>query len=985
MIDMSETIESDFWKRKLLAFLHDPPTKALNIQEHVEISKDLIEIAFPQDHEVVFENFKSYFEKMADHVAASADRVIMPKPRVMTSDYDQDGISSFHHPLGGGSLDLHLSKRDHERELSQILQQIVGEGLDEPRKRFLKIWRNWKKEALNKFPEAAFFPADTRIPDHTIWQHAQVVSALQSCFDARDEYKFKPAFLMVKIGPVQEFISQARTTRDLWSGSYLLSWLIAHGIKEVTDELGPDSIISPSLWGQPLFDFLNSANFFNKPWKELTSEEKSKIGVSEEKILTPNLPNWFLAIVPRWKADAIAEKVKAKLQVELKNIGNGVQEWLKDKHPIEGEAQSRWNDQIGSFLQVIYQTWDWEEDNKKSFELFKDLSQSDGHDNLKKIEKLALDIPDTEKDPRNYKHSSWKVEGFYQWNSKIITEKVGDKEIAQIINSGFLWSAHYAMVYYFLSARRNTRDFQSWGSGDLDQRRGTVKDSYSGKEEVIGTEEWQKGLDKINGHYFKSGERLGAMNIIKRVWHKAYLEKEHGLKRTPRFDSLPSIAAEPLTQKILKRLSESSDAWAAFADFRESVQELKNPPFSISKESNDTHWILDSDGSLFHLNEWRRAESEVKDQKEIYTRIRSYLGNLIETLSQQVNGSEKADRTNNYIAVLAMDGDSMGEWVSGEKAPKLEEVLSQEAKEYFKDKRIDGIKRPLSPSYHLSLSEALGNFSVHLVAPVVEYFGGQLIYSGGDDVIAILPANKALDCALMIRSVFRGDPDLNSCDNNSDFDLFLEGKEGQKGFIALNGESKSFKKIKSSIPRGYHLLVPGSKSDISAGIVFGHMHHPLQDLVQEAHGALDQAKKVKDKGAFAVNLMKRSGESLSWSSKWESGALTLIRSLVHAIQSEEISSRFPYALEALIEPYANLDPETHQRDLKDSYNEGNNEEWTRFKQIIEKELEHVFSRQGKNASEDLKKTTMEWLKKSNSMNQFLGVFQTAAFFKKGEL
>lgn len=39
------------------------------------------------------------------------------------------------------------------------------------------------------------------------------------------------SLLKFQIGPVQDFIAAARSTRDLWSGSYLLSWLVAAGIK----------------------------------------------------------------------------------------------------------------------------------------------------------------------------------------------------------------------------------------------------------------------------------------------------------------------------------------------------------------------------------------------------------------------------------------------------------------------------------------------------------------------------------------------------------------------------------------------------------------------------------------------------------------------------------------------------------------------------------------------------------------------------------
>jgi CRISPR-associated protein Cmr2 len=43
--------------------------------------------------------------------------------------------------------------------------------------------------------------------------------------------------LKLQIGPVQDFIAQARSTRDLWSGSYLLSWLLAAGLRKLTSGL----------------------------------------------------------------------------------------------------------------------------------------------------------------------------------------------------------------------------------------------------------------------------------------------------------------------------------------------------------------------------------------------------------------------------------------------------------------------------------------------------------------------------------------------------------------------------------------------------------------------------------------------------------------------------------------------------------------------------------------------------------------------------
>ena len=55
------------------------------------------------------------------------------------------------------------------------------------------------------------------------------------------------ALLSFFLGPVQPFIEAARTVRDLWTGSYLLSWLTAAALREVLTGCGEDALISPAL------------------------------------------------------------------------------------------------------------------------------------------------------------------------------------------------------------------------------------------------------------------------------------------------------------------------------------------------------------------------------------------------------------------------------------------------------------------------------------------------------------------------------------------------------------------------------------------------------------------------------------------------------------------------------------------------------------------------------------------------------------------
>ena len=174
-----------------------------------------------------------------------------------------------------------------------------------------------------------------------------------------------------------------------------------------------------------------------------------------------------------------------------------------------------------------------------------------------------------------------------------------------------------------------------------------------------------------------------------------------------------------------------------------------------------------------------------------------------------------------YVAVIAMDGDEMGKWISGEKTPFLLDQLCGSAKKYFenlfaedklaKHKFAEKVRRPLSPGYHLQFSEALANFANHVAGKVVETFKGQLIYAGGDDVLAMLPADRAIDCVRALRSLFRGE---------ENYGVFNKYSVPADGFIKIETDKS--------------LMIPGSKADVSCGIAVAHYSHPLRPELRKA-------------------------------------------------------------------------------------------------------------------------------------------------------
>ena len=122
--------------------------------------------------------------------------------------------------------------------------------------------------------------------------------------------------------------------------------------------------------------------------------------------------------------------------------------------------------------------------------------------------------------------------------------------------------------------------------------------------------------------------------------------------------------------------------------------------------------------------------------------------------------------------------------------------------------------------------------------------------------------------------------------------------------------------------------------DASCGISVGHYQFPLQRIVDEARNAETRAKDKHGRAAFALTLLKRSGEIIHWGAKWESNALKAYKDFSEKSKGEspELSGRFPYALAELLQPYRLAD---HRKATPQ----------VALKPIIQKEYEHVLKRQ----------------------------------------
>ncbi len=254
--------------------------------------------------------------------------------------------------------------------------------------------------------------------------------------------------------------------------------------------------------------------------------------------------------------------------------------------------------------------------------------------------------------------------------------------------------------------------------------------------------------------------------------------------------------------------------------------------------------------------------------------------------SSAKDANHEKNPVNPYFALIAMDGDRMGAALKKIESKMEHRKFSKRLAEFSEKKINDVLKKfPLKQD---------GDQKPEKLKP-------QLIYAGGDDVLVMCPADIALDLAEALRNAF--------------LDVMKEFKD----------------------------LDPEKPMDASCGIAVGHYQFPLQRIVDEARKAETRAKNKRGRAAFALTLLKRSGEIIHWGAKWDSDALKAYKDFTEKSRTGDsqvalFSSRFPYALAELLAPY-------RLSDLRKSDPSDRPIPKETLTSIIQKEFEHVQERQ----------------------------------------
>lgn len=872
------------------------------------------------------------------------------------------------HPLSGqhDKLDKLLQIEQSQNALQAALSQF-STLKGEYKKLFIALWRFLAEVAHKQAPNPywGLLPADPRIPDHSIWDHASLASAIAGTWD-KEERRHRPALLLFTISSVQEFLMTARRTQDLWMGSYLLSYLTWEAIKVIADKCGPDCLIYPDLRGQPLTDLWIHQSFrINEKslWDALNLDkpvflEPQANGLGEE-LKIASFPNMFTAIVPKERASDLAQEAIDAVCRSWKRIGDdvraAVEKVIQEVMLTVTLSRDSWRDR-------------WEKE-KRNHDLINQLGifwviysldrapgQNDGDAKVQQAIEEFNDLIELE---------AGDAQNAFKDFAKLYAASKGEANI------GMGYSLVSQLAARTLTNRKSLRDFRQHEAPaekcslcgvrsvlhpDLNsfQQHLLNQTSEPGHQEAIKRMKehallrafWEaltqiKTDDVRLAGRIRKGDRLCSVCLTKRLaWEQHFLRKTFINLFDPGeahllFPSTSSIATASFKKKVLEKLKDSdpqaNSLKKAVENYVEKVLSFLRPnggqgrydiyyhsapiPFleKLRKEVRD----LDQE-VLKHFiridGEWLFDESFVPEKIEREYLVKKEMLWGLETAKQAANelraAAEKFDlKPTKYYALLAMDGDYMGHWLSGQNGPPLLKLLHPVVAKAFTDnaelKDLLCRKRPLGPTLHMALTAAQKNFALQIVRQIVEEeHVGKLIYAGGDDVLAFVPISELLPVLRKLRWLCSGES--VKLDTNAIQDV-------GHGFATRVNSPKD--------KRRFMLL--GSEFSLSAGVAIVHYTHPFSHAVEEAYRAMkEHAKKELDRNAFAIYLMKRSGEPLETGAKWklktdagEFSTLERLEAIVAAMQ-DELSSKLAYDLKEEAAGMALLTQEAQVSELR---------------------------------------------------------------------
>lgn len=710
-----ENYKEEKFKRfrgKVAAFLHDPIYKAFDIVGHEEeAGSKLGEVGLG-------EYKKNKLIKYADHIASAMSRIVVKdfsdneqkssKSKQIIVNFEETEFIDILDENKKVNIKHYFSEEKVKEDYQKIIDTVKDFNKDKQDKHDAAYeaayWFLWRFVPLIDGIE--YLPADTRAPNHSIYDHLVQTSAVYACITDNKV----PAFLLFTINPVQDFIKVARKTSDLWSGSYILSYLTFKAMEFIIDEYGPDHIIYPNLLFQPLVDkkIIEKLKDY-----DFLKDYVSKLQNNEEKLMIANFPNRFLAIIP------FDVNIASKVEESFKNAIHELSEFISQK--LGFTSYEKIEEHLLSYFQIYWAILPWTDEldissetktsHEKAIENYRSLVSVSNDDELLKInDDELLEIV------------------------KFLTENPAYKTTTKL---GSVYSLLLVLVEKLLAARKSFRN----PIKNLFYKSNGCKCTLCGEFNAIIK---IQDLCKENRNYrslinlIQENEHLCGVCITKRLF-PLFADEKLGIKlKFPSTSEMASIGTKIINKNIdpdfIKKIQEIQQK---INQNSSSVPKLKcNPLFNI-----DGQWLIKENYDKKRIKREYGVEVDEDKLKEIKGDLEKY----------QINPSR-------YYAILMMDGDRIGKWLKGEFNLTIKQSIHRNVVNVIEKICPDIIykKHPNSPSIHQLFSRRLSHFALEEVKKVVEdEFYGKVVYAGGDDVLALLPIDSVFACAYKLQESFK--------------------------------------------------------------------------------------------------------------------------------------------------------------------------------------------------------------------------------------
>ena len=892
-----------FWHRKIQGIC-----KNLNFDSLKDQQNNLAAPYWHQLKNVLTDGQNQWHNEiqLADQIADASDRFVLNQ-----IPFNFNGKSStVAHLLSGNGLDLTL---DGDSLLAK------GENINRPpeinnndnesdislRELFWWLWRCLPEIASQEFNESVLLiPASKVLPDASLWSHRSLTAAMAGALTGfrqqpNQQFPQLPHLVTFSFSPVQELIKASRKMRDFWAGSYVLHYLSAKIAWKLAYKYGPDSLIYPSLFQQPLID-----HWLRQEWPRMKHWVKQP---GERALLTAGFPNVIVAILPEDVVEGAMQNARQILLEEWLSLGKSVfgelrkREWTRNLP----EDSSTWNKWLKNQWQTYWTGLPIGSNNVKPAELSNSLAASDWLERLNHISNL----PEEKKlfQPQDVEFQFIEsVQQFLQQNSSNHSLEV---------NVGSWWPYLFDQLRFAAASVKNSRNWKIptaflprstiSGIGSVVYNQADQKPNQDEKLKRISEPDTAKYWE-THGGLFDGVEQLNATETLKRTLHRV----------------LPQVLFNSQSSEWEKRLRScypdlSSGVAGWLRTNPQYINYFKCACNNIKKEFDWTHQSNNYRDKPPANLPWGIPwvdesvdESNTENDEPFWPNPRLLnAGWLIDDFEAQSNNSNVAkqdvlkdlqkaiaryfrpgNNPTDWYVIAAGDGDGMGKWLKGENLKDYQDYMpsmlsvsesGDKATEAIEEKfeQLKQLRKRMGPSTHNALSRALLDFSNQLVPYLTEQrYAGRLIYSGGDDVLAYTNLWEWERWLWDIHECFRGatDPQKQRWEHNLLDASYHDGyfdSEGdywqQQGEYPKTASGENWQPRLASRP----LFTMGQhKASLSFGLVIAHHSVPLAIALEHLWAAEAGAKRYKcgkkEKDAVQVKVLFGSGNVLQATSQF---------------------------------------------------------------------------------------------------------------------